>query len=363
MSRASAPPTTTTSRGNPADRRPALLGTIAVAYIALTWGYSWIVTKKALAFSGPLAFQGIRFTVAGGLLLVVLGAMRRPLRTVPPGIALLVGVLQTGANFGLVTWAALTASVGRSAFLCYLVPVWVAFLGWPLLRERPKGSQVVAMVVALAGIGLLASSRGTSHGRADVLALGSGLSWALGVVVTKKYQRQHAFDPFVLAAWQMLTGGLALAAAALVVPGQHVSWAPYLLFALVYAIIPATVVGWSAWFWLQQRLPAGMASMGLLAIPPLVPVFAAIELHERPTGAEIVGMVLIALALVIVGMLSTRAMAGDPAREERDGGGARAQALLRVVLDSHGSSSSPARHPSCDRTGPEIVSAAPTPRA
>jgi drug/metabolite transporter (DMT)-like permease len=62
----------------------------------------------------------------------------------------------------------------------------------------------------------------------------------------------------------------------------------------------ATGGGWMAWFYVLRSLPAGTTSMSSLGIPVVALLSSALQLGERPTSAEWIGMGLIALALALV---------------------------------------------------------------
>ena len=63
---------------------------------------------------------------------------------------------------------------------------------------------------------------------------------------------------------------------------------------------------WVWWFWILQRLDAGIASLGTLAVP-VVGVLAGVAiLGERPTPAEWAGMALVVAALLITASVSAR---------------------------------------------------------
>ncbi|MCY7759991.1 DMT family transporter, partial [Bacillus inaquosorum] len=48
---------------------------ILLAFLVITWGINWPLSKAALAYSPPLLFAGIR-TLIGGLLLVIVALPR-----------------------------------------------------------------------------------------------------------------------------------------------------------------------------------------------------------------------------------------------------------------------------------------------
>jgi len=135
-----------------------------------------------------------------------------------------------------------------------------------------------------------------------------GFSWATGTVIARRLLTKSSMDTLALAAWQMLFGGLALAVMAALVPGRAIVFSPYFFFGLFYTVVPATVLAWLFWFALLQRTEAGLASLTILATPVLGIVFGAVELGETPRGLEVVGMAVIAVALVIVGPIAMRSV-------------------------------------------------------
>ena len=275
--------------------------------IPVVWGYNWVVMKRALAFIGPFEFAAWRFVAGAALLFAALAVAGRSIRLGLSGEALLAGLLQTAANTALSLWALSMGPAGRSAVLCYTMPFWVLLLAWPLLGERPSRLQAVGLAAGMLGIALVfASSLGQARAGAAVLATLSGAAWAGGTVVARRALRRHQVDALAFTAWQMLLGGLALAAAAVVAPGRPTAWTPYLGFALFYEIVPATAVAWVLWLALLKHVDAGTASLAVLASPALGLLFGAAELGERPAAAEGAGMALIGVALALGGPLALR---------------------------------------------------------
>ena len=60
------------------------------------------------------------------------------------------------------------------------------------------------------------------------------------------------------------------------------------------------------WLYVLDKLPAGVAGLSSLSVPAVGVLAAWLELGERPSGSETVGMILIAAAL---GLLSVIAIA------------------------------------------------------
>lgn len=282
---------------------------LAVVTFSAIWGYNWVVMKQALAYSGPLDFAAMR-TLFGALsLFAVMLALRRPLRPPPLGATAVLGLLQTALFTGCTMAALVWGGAGKTAVLTYTMPFWALLLSRWFLGERVRRAQWPAVALAFAGLALIIGRPpelfAHRESMAAILAILSGLAWAGSAVHAKRMRSGVAIDLLSLTAWQMLLGALLLVAVALVVPSREVDWSPYFIAALLYNVIPGTALCWLLWLFVLNRVSAGMASLATLAIPVIGVLSARIELGERPSVSETVGMVLIGtglIALPVAGM-------------------------------------------------------------
>ncbi|HET6440156.1 MAG TPA: DMT family transporter [Anaeromyxobacter sp.] len=302
------PPPTKQETPTAARRTAVAWPLLALLLVPLIWGYNWVVMKLGVAYMGPFEFAAWRFIPAGLLMFAGMAAAGRPLLVRPMGPAVLAGVLQTGVNTALSLFALRQGPAGRSALLCYTMPFWAVVLGWPILGERPGRYQAVALLAAAAGLALVFVGGSGAGGNlfAAALATGSGLAWAWGAVLTRRLLLRHRVDTLALSAWQNLFGGVALAAAALAFPGRPTQVTPYLVFAILYEVLPATAVAWLLWTALLKHVDAGVASLAIIAAPLIGLVSSAIQLGERPRGLEAAGLCLLLAALALVGPLAVR---------------------------------------------------------
>jgi drug/metabolite transporter (DMT)-like permease len=281
------------------------LSALVFGVIALVWGFNWVVLKQAMREAGPFEFLAWRFVIATVCLFGALAALGRPLRLTHAPQVLLIGLLQTTATFALVTWALVSGAAGKSAVLNYTMPFWVVLFAWPILGERPPRAQQAAVALAFAGLALLVHP-GAHAGLPELLALASGVAWALGVVVTKRLQTRHRVDTLSLSAWQTLLGGAGLVALALAFPSRPMSWSPLLVFAVLYNGVLVGAVCWFLWFWALQHLDAGLASLGILSVPVLGLLFGVALLGERLSTGEWTGVALIVVALALIALAAAR---------------------------------------------------------
>jgi drug/metabolite transporter (DMT)-like permease len=274
------------------------LAYFALAGLALLWGYNWVVMKIAVQYAPPIEFAALRMLLGAAVLFAVLLVTRKSLRPQRPWPFFWIGLFQSGGFVALATWAVLIAGAGKVAVLSYTMPLWVAIAGWPLLGERLRAAQIAALAIALAGIVFIVDVRqGHASLFADALALFAGISWAIGVIISKRIQREGTVDVLNLTTWQMLFGGIAVAAIAFAVPEHATHWTPVYIGALAYNAIGASAAAYFLWVFVLQHLPARDASMGTLANPIVGIIAAWLQLGEVPSMSEAIGMGLVLVAL------------------------------------------------------------------
>ncbi len=285
-----------------ADRRR--LAVIALVVMALIWGYNWVVMKIAVHQAPPLVFAAWR-TFGGGLALL-LGALilRRRIRPQFPAAFLWIGIFQTGLFIGLVSWASVAGGAGQVAMLAYTMPLWVSIIAWPVLGEKLRAMHVLALLAAFAGVALMIGPR-HSIGIPEGLALGAGLSWAIGVVIAKRLQMRERVDLLNLTMWQLLFGGAGLALVAIAVPHHATVWNLSYALAVAYNIVLATALAYFLWIFVLNELPARDASMGTLANPVVGVIAAWVQLGEVPSIFEGIGMVLVLAGLALLSIAET----------------------------------------------------------
>lgn len=279
----------------------ALLPMASLALISLVWGYSWVLNKLALDAAGPFTFSAYRMTIASACLLLALVVTRRSLAPPRWPEMLRLGLIQTTCFVGISMWALVEGSIGRTAILVFTMPFWTVALAWPLLGERIRDWQWLALGLALAG---LVSIVQPWHLQGSLLSKGlavaSGIAWAISSVEVKRIQRRGAVDLLSLTTWQMVfgTGPLWLLASATGEAPPVWSWS-FVGILLTLAIV-STALCWFLWIYVLKHLHTGAASMGMLAIPVVALVSAHWHFGERTDPAEYVGFGLIGAALLVL---------------------------------------------------------------
>lgn len=280
----------------------------ALMILTLIWGYNWVVMKKALAYAGAFQFAALRTFIGALCLFAILLILRKPLRVKEVPTLILLGFLQTSGFTGLLIWALVEGGAGKTSVLTYTMPFWVMVLAWPLLGEKIRGLQWPAALLSTMGMLFILDPLhlGTDT-LSMVLAVLSGVFWALSVIVAKKlHQRSPDLDLLALTAWQMLFGSIPIVIAACLMPAPQIQWTPYFIGAVIFNSVFCNALAWLLWLYALQRLSAGVASMSSMLAPVIGVLAAWVQLNEVPNGMESVGMTLIALSLLLISIISIR---------------------------------------------------------
>ncbi|WP_172419044.1 DMT family transporter [Candidatus Nitrosoglobus terrae] len=280
---------------------------LALVVLVLIWGYSWIVTKQALFWSAPLDFAALRSIFGGLCLLPVIIWQGGSLQPLYIKSMLWLALLQTVGFLGCSALALAEGAVGRSIVLAYTMPLWaVIFAAW-FLGERLYHLQWLALGLASLGlIGIINPWEANFTLASTLFALAAGLWWGISVVVSKRLKLNNTLELLNVTAWQMLLGGILLEVLAYFIPSKPITWNAPFLWALAYAAILTSALGWLLWLYVLQKLSASVTGLSSLAVPVISMALAWLILDEIPTLGEMVGMLLILTSLTILSLAALR---------------------------------------------------------
>jgi drug/metabolite transporter (DMT)-like permease len=270
----------------------------ALVVAAFFFGTTFLVVQDAVERVDPLPFLAVRFLIGAGVLGAVAhrrtGPRQRGSNEVRDGVV--AGVLLL-AGYVLQTVGLQYTTAATSAFITYLLVVFVPFMSFALTRHRPHPLTLVGVGLAVAGLVLLTGGADTGFGRGEALTLGCAVAFAAHLVFLGEVAARH--DPVRLTTVQLATVGAACLVPAAAQGGIEVDGIA--LAAAAFTGIFATAVAFLAMVWAQRIVSPSRAALILL----LEPVFAALlsALIDEPLTAATVaggGLILIAVLLAEV---------------------------------------------------------------
>jgi O-acetylserine/cysteine efflux transporter len=269
--------------------------------VAAVWGLNFVVIEIGLEDFPPLLLSALRYGLAALPLLVIGGR---------PGVRWR-WVLAVGAAIGVVKFSLLFVGmdVGMPAGLASLVLQLQAFftIGFAaaLLRERPRAVHGAGLVLAAAGLALVAGGLdGLATPAGLALVIAAAAAWGLGNVAIKSASPPDALR---FMTWICVVPPLPLLALSLAFegPGRVGDALAGVdlggVAAVAYIAFAATSVGWGLWAYLLRAYSAGTVAPFSLLVPVFGLGFAALLLGEPLTLRTA-----IAAALVVSGVLLTQ---------------------------------------------------------
>jgi drug/metabolite transporter (DMT)-like permease len=288
---------------------------VALVVLSLVWGMNWIVMKFALRHADPTLYNIHRSIVAIVALFAVLLWQRRKLWPASWLAVLVTGIFQTTLNFGATTMALAEGGAGRTSVLVFTMPFWTILIAWPVLGERLRGSQWIAVALAFAGLMLVVEPWRWQGALAPKLwAVLSGFGWAAGTIAIKYFQRDHRFDMLNFMAWQMVLGLVPLLPLPRVFGVGPTDWGVEYVVLTIYTGAVSTAAGFVLWIAILRWLPAGAAALNMLAIPVIALVWSMLVFDERLTAAEWTGIACLGGGLAMIAVRAQR-RGRDGARE------------------------------------------------
>jgi drug/metabolite transporter (DMT)-like permease len=185
--------------------------------------------------------------------------------------------------------------------LVFTMPFWTLLLAWPVLHERVRGLQWLGILFALLGLSLVVEPWNWREGlHAKIWAVVSGLGWAAGTIATKYFERSRRLEMLNFLAWQMALGILPFMLIPVFVPLPPTNWNAGYLLLLLHTGAVSTALGFLLWIAILRWLPAGTASINMLAIPVVALLCSMVFLGERLDRIEWIGIACIGAGLAIV---------------------------------------------------------------
>ena len=252
--------------------------------MALVWGATFVVVKRALGEISTVYFLALRFGLASLCMLVIfmpafLRAERAEFRK----------GLQGGAVAGILLWLGYLlqtfglkfTTAGKSGFLTGLYIVLVPPLGGLVYGKWPQLRELAAIVIAGTGMVVMTfpSLRGAiAVNLGDLLTIGCAVAFAGHILLLSHYSKRGQVQ--AVAFGQILTAAL-LSTGSLLVERPVARWSSNVIFALVLTAIFATAVAFAIQTWGQRYTTATRTAL-IFALEPVFALATAVLVGNEP---------------------------------------------------------------------------------
>lgn len=279
---------------------------LAIIIAAALWGSAGSTSKTLFIESAPLVAASHRFLLASIIIFPFFLRSKKPkgyiVKLLPLGLFNAGNVLFYYA--GLSHTSANTASIIGTA-----APLTTLLLSWLTIKEHISKEKITGILVGLIGalfivllpmFGNESLHTGSLYGNA--LLLISLASWTMYMVYSRHILAEGMYPPIVSTAINIFTvAGMATLSSLLnnqpiITPAlTHSTY----LGTLLYAAIGITIVTFFLFQWAVQHISASTASLKEYLQLIIGVGFNALILHERLTGAYLIGSMLVGFGVFI----------------------------------------------------------------
>ncbi len=276
--------------------RQTLLIAAALFCTYFIWGSTYLAIRFGIESFPPFLMAGIRFTIAGAIMYVVMRYMGAPnpdrRQWLGAGI---VGLLLPALGNGTVCYVQQTVSSSVAALSIATAPIWMAVFS-SIWGHKIIAKEWLGIAIGLVGIVLL-NLGGSFSGdfMSAFLLIFAAASWSFGSVWGKRLAMPQGW---MASAAQMLVGGVALLISSALFGEtwpQTVSMKSW--GALLFLIVLGSIVAYSAYQYLLHTVRPLVASSNTF-INPMVAFAVGIWF----AGEHVTSMELIALAVILLGV-------------------------------------------------------------
>ncbi len=280
---------------------------LALAFVAIyvVWGSTYLAIRYAVETIPPLVTAGIRHSVAGGIMMA--WAWWRGFRPTRQQWAagFVVGALFFLVGHGMLHWAEQYVDSGMASLLFATEPMFIVVLGWMMGQQKISLLSALGLGLGVLGVAMLTGVELTMKGSSPwgLLAVVLGaFSWSLGVVISPRLKLPS--DALGRTALPTLCGAaMLLVAAGVTGEFQQTHWSSITMrsiFGLGFLIIFGSVVAFTAYTWLLQRVPPALVATHTYANPVVAVLLGWLLAHEPLSLRVVLASVAILGAIVLI---------------------------------------------------------------
>ncbi|MDG4647090.1 DMT family transporter [Roseibacterium sp. SDUM158017] len=276
---------------------------------ALIWSSAFTSARIIVEAAPPLMALSLRFFLSGLIGIGVAAALGQTLRLSRAQwrAVLIFGICQNALYLGLNFVAMQTVEASLAAIIASAMPLLVAAANWGLFQERLPPLGIAGLTAGFVGVAIIMADRfGGGADMVGVVMCFVGVVALTAATLTVKSAASDGGNLLMVVGLQLMVGAIALLPPALLLETVAVDWSWQLVAAFGYTTLMPGLAATFIWFKLVGRIGATRAATFHFLNPFFGVAIAAALLGERLTGADVLGVVIIAAGILAVQLARVR---------------------------------------------------------
>lgn len=233
------------------SKPPGWLVDLSLIAVALIWGTTFVLVKRALADVSTLLFLTLRFIVATALLALIFRSQFRGANVPRSFRAGMIAGLCLFAGYVLQTFGLKYTSASKTGFITGLYIPLVPVFSSIVYKKAPQLSEALGVGAAFLGMALMTVDRDTLHiGFGDLLVAGCAVAYAFHILVLGRFAGSSSVGVLTIA--QIATGAFIGAGTFWWAEPVHIQWSTDVWIALGVTSALATALAFAVQTWAQR---------------------------------------------------------------------------------------------------------------
>jgi drug/metabolite transporter (DMT)-like permease len=283
------------------------------AAVYLIWGSTYLAIRVGVQTLPSALFAGARFAVAGVLLALYarLSGQKFPTHLREWRTIAVTAVFMLVCANGLVVWGEQWVPSNQAALIVATTALWLA--GFGVLGSQGQHLSrhtVLGLAIGFFGAALLLLPQNgftLENFWAQFAVFMAAPAWAAGSIYAKR--SQLTTPPLMIAAMQSLVAGIVFCLIGLA-DNETARWhgSPAAWMALAYLIVFGSCFAYAAYIWLLHEVSPALLGTYAYINPVIAVALGWFMLGETLNGAQLAGMVVILLGVVLVSTAKPKAV-------------------------------------------------------
>jgi drug/metabolite transporter (DMT)-like permease len=288
---------------------PNIIKYLAFFSIYLIWGSTYMLNKVAVMELPPFMLAGIRFTIAGCIMLTLAKLFGKSIAISKRQInnSIIAGFLFLAIGNGVVVWALTYVDTGFAALLIASQPLIVLLLLRIVEKKPVKKLSWIGVAIGLLGMTLLVSQQQIRQDASSLIGIfmiiGCVITWGYASIFVGKADLPKNY--LVNSGYQMVFGGCASVIMSFIKREQWINpklWSLEVVWSMLGLIVFGSLVAFTSFNYLLKTVSPEKVATSTYINPIVALILGAVVLDEIVTVQSIVAALILLTGVYFINM-------------------------------------------------------------